>query len=328
MWFRPQWLILLAASLAITVLAPLLVGGVDAWKGVLGIPPWGMAAVLAMVAGAWLCNAYRIHQLAGGAGLRLGAVESLRFVMSAEFAGLASPAYVGAPATYLWLFNRRGLSPGRGTAVLVMDQIVDLVFFAVALPLMLLLSLREASTHEWVVALALMPVLSVPLLLLVATRYRRLALWLGRQWRRFDRLQGFRWRLARGLLRFREAVRATLAMGRWRLFRILVACSLHWLLRYGVLPVLLVLVGEPQSWAWLFLVQAVVLFAGHLTAMPGGAGGVEAAFGLLLAGSLAAGTLGTVLLAWRFTTFHWYLLVGAPVFIATVGSEAISRRRT
>lgn len=323
--FDRRWLLLLCISLVITALAPMLLGGHDAWRGLLRIPLWGVALVLTMILGAWLCNTYRIQQLADAVGLKLGAVETFRYVMSAEFAGLASPAYVGGPATYLWLFTRRGLSAGQGGAILAVDQLTDLVFFATFLPLMLLLSLREAGSNEWVVTLAILPVAGLLALALAARRYRPIAIRLGRVIRTVPWLHRFRWRMARGLLRFRQAVRAMLAMGRWRLIRIYLACCLHWLLRYGVLPVLLLLLDDPQPWAWLFLIQAVILFAGHLTVMPGGAGGVEAAFGLLLGPTVASATLGTALLAWRFATFHWYLLVGAPIFLATVGRGRINR---
>ncbi len=315
-------IMLLGVSVVITALAPLLFGGFDAWRGLFRIPAWGAALVLAMIVGAWVCNAFRIHQLAGAVGLRLRPVEAFRFTLSAEFAGMASPAFVGGPATSLWLFHRRGLSPGPAGAILAAEEVIGLTFFATGLPFMLLLSLGGAGLNMWVFVLALMPVVGVLALGVAAHHYRPLAIWLGRLFRRLPWLHRFRWRLARGMLRFRQAVWAMLVMGRWRLIRIYVVCCMHWLLRYGALPVLLVLLGEPQPFAWLFLLQAVILLTGHLTVMPGGAGGVEAAFALLLGGTIAAGTLGTALLAWRFATFHWYLLVGAPVFLATVGRSA------
>jgi uncharacterized protein (TIRG00374 family) len=322
--FNRRWLLLLCLSLVITALAPLLLGGHGAWQGLARIPLWGAGLLLAMIFGAWLCNTYRIQQLAAAVGLRLRTTEAFRYVMSAEFAGLASPAYVGGPATYLWLFTRRGLTAGQGGAILAVDQLTDLVFFATFLPLMLLLSLREAGSNEWVVTLALLPVIGVVVLVLAARRYRPIAIRLGRLIRHVPGLGRLRWRMARGLLRFRQAVRAMMAMDRWRLFRIYLACCLHWLLRYGVLPVVFLLLDDPQPWAWLFLIQAVILFAGHLTVMPGGAGGVEAAFGLLLGPTVAGATLGTALLAWRFVTFHWYLIAGAPIFLLTVGRTRVS----
>ena len=53
--------------------------------------------------------------------------------------------------------------------------------------------------------------------------------------------------------------------------------------------------------------------------LPGGAGGVELGFAALLAAWLEPGTLALGLLLWRFVTFYWYLLLGAPVFAITTG---------
>jgi uncharacterized membrane protein YbhN (UPF0104 family) len=50
-----------------------------------------------------------------------------------------------------------------------------------------------------------------------------------------------------------------------------------------------------------------------------GSGGVELSFTALLAPTLDHATLGAVLLMWRFATYYWYLIAGAPVFALFVG---------
>jgi uncharacterized protein (TIRG00374 family) len=75
--------------------------------------------------------------------------------------------------------------------------------------------------------------------------------------------------------------------------------------------------GQTVPWSYLFLVQGALLFAGQLSILPGGAGSVEVGFALLLAPWLDPAILALGLLLWRFATFYWYLLIGAPIFTLT-----------
>src|SRR5690606_16607446 len=93
----------------------------------------------------------------------------------------------------------------------------------------------------------------------------------------------------------------------------------HWLLRFSVLYVLLLGLGEDVPWPYLFITQVLILTLGHFTFLPGGTGGVELGFGAMLGPFLDSATLATALVLWRFATFSWYLIAGAPVFAAVAG---------
>ena len=90
-------------------------------------------------------------------------------------------------------------------------------------------------------------------------------------------------------------------------------------MRYSVLAVLVAGLHYHISWAYSFLAQMLMLSVGQLTMLPGGSGGVELSFALLLAPVLDPANLGAVLILWRFATYYWVLLAGAPVFASLVG---------
>lgn len=91
------------------------------------------------------------------------------------------------------------------------------------------------------------------------------------------------------------------------------------MIRYSILPPLLWFTGHPIPWSYLFVVQGLVLFVGQLTMLPVGGGGVELALSLLLSTYLSPAVTAVTLMGWRFVTFHWSLLVGAPVFLLVMG---------
>ena len=142
---------------------------------------------------------------------------------------------------------------------------------------------------------------------------------LGKATHRLPIDAGRRRRLARWSIRFGRTIRLLVAMPKPRLALLYACCASHWLLRYSVLPLVLYGLGQTVPWSYLFVIQGMLLFAGQLSLLPGGAGGVELGFAALLAPWLPARTLAVALLLWRFATFYWYLLFGGAVFAVTVG---------
>lgn len=69
------------------------------------------------------------------------------------------------------------------------------------------------------------------------------------------------------------------------------------------------------------------LTAGQLVLLPGGSGGAEVSSSLLLAPYLEASTAAAAILLWRFVTFYWYLIAGAPVFALMAGQPLWQRLR-
>lgn len=324
---RYSWGFLVLASLALSLSLPLIYGGVDSLGQLATLPPWAVVLLLGMIVMGWIFNAGRVRILARGLGVRLQAREALRTVISAEFAAVATPASTGGAATYIFLLSRRGLRLGEAAAIVAFDQVMDLVFFATVMPVALLLFLTgQGVTRSYAGPAVLIGVLAlgVVLLLWLPRHYRPVAIWLGKLIRRVPGLRRLRYRLARWLIQFRRSVSLLLRIGRVRLLSIYLLCVGHWMLRYGVLPVLLHFMGHPGPWSYLFLAQGLMFFVGHLSFLPGGAGGVELTFGALLRPYLDSSTMVATILVWRFCTFYWYLLAGAPFFMLTTGRRLAS----
>lgn len=322
---RRHWLILILLSLALSVSVPLVYGGLGGFYGLRKLSPWVMLLLLGMVLVGWMLNAARVRLLGKALDVRLSRRHAMTTVVSTEFAGLATPAASGAAPTFLFLLSRYGFPLGPAAGVMAVDFFMDMVFFLTALPGALLLYVFEENGAD---ALRLVVLVSIALgggvltLLVLLRYYRPLALRVGRVLNRHPRLSRFRYRLARSLIHFRRSVRLLLQMGPARLTALYLLCFGHWTVRYSILPVLLVFMGHPVPWGYLFVGQGLALFGGLLTFLPGGGGGVEAGLSALLRPYLDPATTATALLAWRFVTFYWYLLVGGPLFAVVTGTHA------
>lgn len=327
---RYSWGFLILVSLAVSLSLPFIYGGLDSLDQLAALSPAVVVLLLGMIVAGWILNAGRIRILASGLGVRLPGHVALRTVLSAEFAAVATPASTGGAATYVFLLSRRGLRLGEAAAIVAFDHVMDLIFFATAMPVALLLFFTGQGVTQSLSAPAILIgvlTLGVGMLLWLPRHYRVLAIWLGRVIRRVPGLRRLRYRLARWLIQFRASATLLLRLGVGRLLLVYLLCVGHWLLRYGVLPVLLYFMGYTGPWSYIFLAQGLMFFIGHLSFLPGGAGGVELAFAALLRPYLDGGTTAAAILVWRFCTFYWYLLAGAPVFIFTASRPVPGRRR-
>jgi uncharacterized protein (TIRG00374 family) len=333
---KRSWLILTGASLVLSLAIPVVYGGVDSIRAVRNVPPSAILLLVGMIMGAWAFNAARIRLLARALGGTLSRRAAFTTVVASEFAGVATPASAGNPATYILLLSRHGLPVSGAAAVVAVDQLTDLVFFGTAMPIAIVLfALDGGISHPLRVAGLMVGlfVLGVATLVLLLHNYRTIMLLIGRLLHRTPRLRRFRMRLARGALRFRYSVRVLLGMGTGSLILLYLYCLGHWMLRYGVLPVVIWVLGKAVPWGYLFVIQGVLLFLGQVSFLPGGGGGVEIGFSALLSPYMGATATAAALLLWRFGTFYWYLIAGAPVFMLVTGKMAgrlmgISSRRS
>lgn len=316
-----RYVTLVALALLLALGIPLLLGGGEALVRLMDAPAWLFAVGIAMVFGCWGFNTARVRVMLTAVGRPLPFRDTLGIVMATDFAICATPAASGGPVVFVHLLHRRGLTVARAAALYALHQLLDLVFFLSALvPLGLYLLWQPGGHLAWpFFALGVLLILGLFLTWALGRWYRPILLLGGRLLRHLRVSPQRRRRLARGLLRFRATLRFMLSLPRTRLLLLYSLCVGHWLLRYSILYVIVLALGAQVSWAYAFLTQMLALSAGQLSLLPGGSGGVELGFSALLAPYLDPPTLAATLLLWRFFTYWWYLIAGAPAFVHLAG---------
>ncbi|MHB1331323.1 MAG: lysylphosphatidylglycerol synthase transmembrane domain-containing protein [Sulfuriferula sp.] len=313
---RSLWLIGFGLILGLSI--PLLYGGSGLFQRLGSFPLSLLGVVLTMIFVGWNFNAGRLRLMLAGIGQPMTQKRALATVMATEFAICATPAGSGGPLTYVFLLRRHGVAGTSAAALYALDILMDILFFTTALLVIALTLLIHPQQLQvgWQLALLASLLAGAMILAWLAARHYRSTLMWASKWHVSP---ARRRRVLRTLLRFRHGLRLTLAMSRGRLFAIYLLCVGHWLMRYSILYVLIAGMGRHISWAYSFLIQMLALTAGQFTMLPGGSGGVELSFTALLAPVLDPATLGAVLLMWRFATYYWYLIAGAPVFALFAG---------
>jgi uncharacterized protein (TIRG00374 family) len=317
---RTSWL--LGAGLIAALGIPLLLGGPGLFAQLRSFPQDRLVFMLALVLIGWNLNALRLRLLLAGRAGRLGQPRALGIVMSTEFAYCATPGGTGGPLTLLTLLVRHGIRPAQASAVFAVDQLIDMLFFIFALVGVALYVFFEAVDLQigWLVGVPLLLLSGGLVFLGLLLRHYSPVLKVTDTWLCKLRVRSrTRVRFARRLLHFRSALLATLRLPLHTLGLAFLLSAGHWLLRYSLLYLAITGLGQEIDWAWTFLVQMLSMAAGQLSFLPGGAGGAELTSSALLAPMLAKQQAAAAILIWRFVTYYFYLMAGAPVFLALAG---------
>lgn len=322
---KNRYLLLLGLSISLTLVVPLWLAGTDAFAAFGRLPAAGLAGLLALLLMSWLFNGWRTRLLLHLLGKRIGLWAASLIAMATEFAGVATPASAGMPATYAFLLTHEGLTFGQAMGMVSIIVFFDLVFFgSLMLPSALGLALTGSSQRSpEIVALSAGVVACGTVMVWALYRYHRAILHgLGRVVGRLPWLARYRYRLGRSAVEFLRALRM-LRRASWRerigLYLMTVG---YWAPRYCVLVVAVALVADTVPLAYLFLMQGLLNLGGQMIVIPGGGGGVDAAYAVMTRWFLDAGQIAFTLLLWRACTFYWYLVVGGPIFLLETGGAA------
>jgi len=322
---KRSWGWLLLASILLTLAVPFALGGVKQFALLNRLTWWtaGLLAVLTLIS--WAFNALRTQLLMGALQQKIGFFEAALTTISAEFAGMATPASVGLPATYTFLFRNLGITVGEAVGLVSVIMLTDIIYFGSIMSVALLAQVWESpGLVSAKLAIAMVAVITggaVALLLLVEN-FRLIYHYISRQMAKVSWLARRRYRLARGTVHFLRAVRTVRRMSGTRLAALYFFTLGFWLPRYLVLIAVIYLAGGIIPFSYLLLVQGILNLGGQMFLMPGGGGVVDAGYAALLSPYLHREPLAFTLLVWRTYNFYWFLIVGGPIFLYKTGDAA------
>jgi uncharacterized protein (TIRG00374 family) len=311
--------LLIALALAATLAVPIVLGGNDALWQTLHFPIAGYLAIFAVIVTSWLARAVKLHLLLHRLNVHPRLARTLAISLATDFAFISTPGGVGGYAASVYYLRRAGTSVSGAATITAADQGLDLLFFVLVLPLAGIaliwsdlpetLAILGFGSSACMIALALGALLA----------RRKLAAWLfgtntiNARWPRLQRKQ-------QALREFAVSLRANasllLAGGPAFLGGVFALTALQWLTRYGVLWLVLILLGHRVSFALILLLQSLVLHAALWTGVPAGGGGAELGLSATLAAWVPATSIATALLLWRVATLYICLVAGAVAIAA------------
>lgn len=254
----------------------------------------------------------RLKVLTKAIGGDIGLLESMNIIIPSLFAACITPSKFGGEPVRLYLLNKKGISVGDSTAVVVGERLLDAFFLGLSMPL----SLYIFSGHYEVVML---PVLFSAVLFFIFLM-GILAYILSSP----DDLKRFCARIARRMNAEKHIERINSEIDNfhssfWRFMRnnrtsLLIAMiftSLFWLAEVSIASFILIGLGIDPMWSTSFAAQIILAVFITIPITPGSSGvaelGITSVYGTLVTSSAM---LGLFVLIWRFVTYYINFIIG------------------
>ncbi|MEO7063828.1 MAG: lysylphosphatidylglycerol synthase transmembrane domain-containing protein [Dokdonella sp.] len=312
---RRAGVLLIVVAIAASLVVPIVLGGKQALAALLHVSMQGYSGLLSLIVASWLARAVKLRLLLRQLGAHPGMARTWWISLATDFAFVTTPAGVGGYVASVYYLRSAGGASGSGaTTITAVDQGLDLVFFAFAVPIAGLALVWSGQSYV-LTSFAFGATALTALLVVVAWFARhRVARWtfepnvLTLRWPSLREKQ-------RVLHRFCAKIGAhgalMLAGGPLFLSSTIGLTAVQWLTRYGVLWLALHLLGYDVAFALVFLLQVLVLHAALWTGVPAGGGGAEIGLSATLALWVPPTSLATALLLWRALTLYTGLAAGA-----------------
>ena len=294
--------------------------------------PWLLVAALGTVVTRVLFGALRLHVLSHG---RLAVRQWVRSQLAWDFFGAVTPSSVGGgPFIVLFLSKDQGVPLGEATSVILFSTLLEMLWHAMLVPVLLGLSLSLDVFPEALGTVgfgALVTAFALYLAYVAVLTYGTLvdphvlAVVVGAVFR-LRWLRRFRLRALRVMVEMKG--RAGVLRGESAGFYLkgFVLSVVPWVSRY-LLPVFLIWSVYPALDKPLALARAAALQLGSLfLPTPGGAGAIEGLYVLFLGAPLQPQPLvAPTLLAWRFLLYYLFVFVGVAIAVQYVQRSARPR---
>ncbi len=276
-------------------------------------PIWlGVAVVLGIAP--WAFTAARCWMWARFFNTPISTRDALRVAVGTELGSSISPRAIGGGPVKVGLLVDSGVRTGTAASMLMLDNLVDFVFFAGVAPAIAFATARWALpevqevlgrlvTKGLVAAPWIAGVAALAGLLVVARRLRVSA-------RAVSGSDPKRGALARVRDDFLSAYALVGKRGKGRFLGAVVLTTGLWGTRCCVATAVLYGLGAETDPVLFFLLQWVVFMMMVLVPTPGAALGAEASFGAVIDGFVVEGLLGILTAGWRFFSFYLPLLLG------------------
>jgi uncharacterized protein (TIRG00374 family) len=305
---------LIFVALVVALIVPIWLGGRHALFTSFDLPTHAYLYMLVLVLFGWAMRALKQWLLIQRLGLSVGVWRNLAISLATDFAFLATPGGVGGYAAGIYYMRGIGASYAQATAISAADQVLDLMFFAIAMPVAALCLSQTAELSPLLAHGAAFGGIGALALLVVLVLARRpLGAWFFGPRGPIERIGFLRRRreTLRGFVNNVLAQTQVLMRGSPAYFALAFASTaVQWLARYGVLWLILAELDAYVPFSLVLLLQGVVLHVAQWTGMPAGGGGADLGLAATLAPFVSTTAIASALLLWRIATLYLSLIAG------------------
>jgi glycosyltransferase 2 family protein len=265
---------------------------------------------------------FRIQALCKALGYKVSAMKLTEIVTSSTFVAGITPACAGGDLLRMHLLNKNGIPPGKATAIVVGERLLDAFFIFSCLPFALYILRDMHLNYKFDAAFAIATFIVFAFLcffiygILKPEKVKhiihriagKLAPFIGK--RTDYTLFRLTEQINREIDHFHESVRIFYSEGRIGVFWGMFYTLLFWIVDFSLLVFILMGLSQKAQILPVFAAQVLLTVILLVPATPGASGVAELGAASIFLLFVSSSVLGITVLAWRVLTYHLNLLLG------------------
>jgi len=264
--------------------------------------------------------ALRIKIMALSVGEKVGLYKCIKIVMVNLFVAAITPSGMGGEPARIYMLSEGKMSGGDATAITIGERIIDFIFMGTTIPLFLLIlgmSIDIGEVKIYLLSAGIILGAGGLLLIYFVLRADKIKkkLWKLDRYMKFfihdsTKREKAMEKLELEFVNFADSTKALFALKKKYLALTFIATIAMWFVDFTIVPLILIGLGYPPYWLFMFAAQLIIIVITVIPVSPGGTGLAEFTAYVLFSQKLPSGIAGVTVLLWRALTFYINLGLG------------------
>lgn len=294
------------------------------------------AALLHIIS--YLVWGLRTRTLCKALGYRIGVLKATEIVVSSTFVAGITPSSAGGEFLRVHSLSRNGIPPGRATAIVVGERLLDAFFIFFCLPFAFYILGDILSDYKFDAAFLTANFLVFVILIFfiygvckpekvkhITRRLTgRLAPFFGKK--TDAAISHLMEQIDREIDHFHDSVRVFFSEGKRGLFWGILYTLIFWIADFSLLILVLMGLSRTPSITTAFAAQVLLAVIMIIPATPGASGVAELGAASIFSIFVDSSVLGITVLAWRALTYHMNLLAGGLTSLKIIKDMNLIRK--
>ena len=322
--FKNKILLAVGSSLAVLIAITFFTVDQNTWSALTELN----LIYLVIVAGAmlltWVLNGLKLKVLASGVDFKLPLLAAIEIGLVGKFFSNVTPSGIGGQPLKIVALSKADISSGEASAIVVVELIFRLLFFAFSLPLVLINLTATVTNYVNPIVLlgSIITFIIILMFIVYFLLYHPRYLVAGWFWllntsiacKLLPKARRYSWKrgVAREVRIFYQTVWLYLKDSKLQLLTGFLLTALMWITQFTVLYFVISSFNIETTIGYVFLLQLLVYTVVLFIPIPGGSG-VEAILASLLGQTLDPSLVGIIVALWRFFTYYTYIIFGGIV---------------
>jgi hypothetical protein len=314
----------LAISLLIIIIITFLTVDASTWTAFKEINIFYLYLIIAVTFLAWLLNGIKLKVLSSGVGVKIKFFHAVELGLVDRFFSNITPSGIGGQPIKTAAMMKFDISSGKAGAVVVVELLLRLFFFAFSLPLVIykisdiffdyvrpiFLSIGTAIFISTLIILIYLMLYKVKLFLKLS--FSLLNIKLSRKLIGEEKIYSWKRKLAEEIKIFNSTIWTYIKSGLFELFIAFLLTVLLWMLRFTILYFIIKGFNLEIELGFIILVQLLIYTTVLFIPVPGGSG-IEVLLAVILNRFFPLSLVGIIAALWRFFTYYSYIFIGSFV---------------